>query len=1203
MTDQVTHSAPLLTRLEAQGFKSFASKTVFLFERGITAIIGPNGSGKSNIADAVRWALGEQSYNTLRGKRTDDVIFAGGQGKSPAGLAEVTLTFDNSNGWLPTEYTEVTITRRAYRGGENQYLINGRKVRLKDVQILTASLGSSHVVVGQGLVDAALSQRAEERMALFEHAADLTGLRIKANEAARNLNETEANSSRIRDVLVEVEPRLKLLERAARQSQEYTGLRDRRRGLQWRLERELLGEALAAYNAAQQAAAGDEAALDGARSQLDSSGESLVLARQAAEDARAALEQQVARAQEIADRARRVGHERELTDERIANLNRRRDDFYETEAGLSDQQQSLSVELTAIADALAGIDAEITTARGAAASVASTIDARRATVRDVERQTGELTRAVQDGERRQNDLVRQRALRRQRLDTDRESLERAGVDTGERLKRIERFEADLATLAEADHVEDDRLGKLATALNEHAAAEKRAAETERAARERIDAAERALSQVTARLDALQRLHESGAGFFQGVRAVQQAAKSGELTGIRGPIVELIETPARLETAIEVALGGHMQDIVVERWADAEAAINLLKRNRVGRATFQPRDTVRGRRDANLPGDVARINGVEGIAAALIAFDPEIENVIWSLLGRTLVVDDLTTTRAALAALPGDWSVVTLTGEIARSSGAVTGGAAVKESGMLGRERELRELPAARDAAATEREAAVAARQTARDASAELATERRSLETEQHALLAARKERAVQQGRLDRWLADLRKEQDSIDRREATLEAAIAAADGEIATLDAHVAEAETAIESARINLATLQQSMQNDSEATRQLEAELAGHRQNLAGLEERLRGERRREANLVAQRHALNEERAMRSERMEAVAGELNALATQRTRLETELTELTRAQASAAGERPPLEQAVASAIAAVTRAEKELDTAREGMLGTERQHGARAVQLERTHGELRAIEQRIRDDLELEDPTTVLHEEPGPFAGAIPETREETEREIGRLRDRMKRVGYAGENAVEDYEKEAARHAFLLEQLDDVDGAAAALRGALAELHATMRERFDATFAQVSIVFSEMFSKLFGGGSARLVVAGGEEGETTGIDIVAQPPGKRLQNLALLSGGERSLTAVALLFAILRVNPTPFCLLDEVDAALDEANIVRFREELRRLARETQAIVITHNRGTTEIADSLYGVSMRDDGVSQVLSLRLAPEEQATGD
>ncbi|MCC6705536.1 MAG: AAA family ATPase, partial [Thermomicrobiales bacterium] len=413
MSDPAALPAPLLTRLEAQGFKSFATKTVFLFERGITAIIGPNGSGKSNIADAVRWALGEQSYNALRGKRTDDVIFAGGQGKAPAGLAEVTLTFDNSSGWLPSEYAEVTVTRRAFRGGENQYLINGRKVRLKDVQMLTASLGSSHVVVGQGLVDAALSQRAEERMALFEHAADLTGLRIKATEAARNLNETEANSQRIRDVLVEVEPRLKLLERAAKQSQEFTGLRDRRRGLQWRLERELLGEALAAWNAARQDASGDEASLEAARTRLETAGADLLAARQAAEDARAALDQQSARAQEIADQARRVGHERELTDERIAALTRRRDDFSETEAGLTEQQQTLNDELESVATAIAGIETEINAARSAATGFEAKIQEQRSGTWSVERRAAELTRAVQEGERRQNDLIRQRALRRQ----------------------------------------------------------------------------------------------------------------------------------------------------------------------------------------------------------------------------------------------------------------------------------------------------------------------------------------------------------------------------------------------------------------------------------------------------------------------------------------------------------------------------------------------------------------------------------------------------------------------------------------------------------------------------------------------------------------------------------------------------------------------------------------------------------------------
>src|SRR6478609_3729752 len=301
MTDATMLPAPRLTRLELHGFKSFATKTLFVFERGINAIIGPNGSGKSNVADGVRWALGEQSYGTLRGKKTDDVIFAGGQGRAPAGMAEVTLTFDNSTGWLPSEYTEVTVTRRAFRGGENHYLINGRRVRLKDVQHLTASLGSSHVVVGQGLVDAALAQRAEDRMALFEHAADLTGLRMKASEAEKSLNETEANSSRIRDVLTEVEPRLKSLERDARQSREYIELRERRRGLQWRLERELLAAALGSYEQSSSQAADDEATMRATRDQLERSTLALAAARQRAEDARAALDQYGARVQAVVD--------------------------------------------------------------------------------------------------------------------------------------------------------------------------------------------------------------------------------------------------------------------------------------------------------------------------------------------------------------------------------------------------------------------------------------------------------------------------------------------------------------------------------------------------------------------------------------------------------------------------------------------------------------------------------------------------------------------------------------------------------------------------------------------------------------------------------------------------------------------------------------------------------------------------------------
>ncbi len=799
-------------------------------------------------------------------------------------------------------------------------------------------------------------------------------------------------------------------------------------------------------------------------------------------------------------------------------------------------------------------------------------------------------------------MTRQRALRLQRQETDAGERERAAHTASERNDRITRLEADLAALIEAEQTGAARLTEIETALKTHAARENAAAQQERKAREQVDAADREVSRLTARVEALQRLHDSGAGLFAGVKAVTQAAKERKLTGIRGPVVELIQTPAQYETAIEVALGGHLQDIIVEQWADAEAAIAFLKRANAGRATFQPLDTVRGRRDARgIPTEVARMPEVRGIAAELIGGDDDLEPVIWSLLGRTLVVDDLAATRAALRALPGGWSVVTVAGEIARSSGAVTGGAAVKESGMLGRERELRELPLQRERHEKARDAALAARQTAREQAAALVGERRSLDAERAGLLAGRNERASQQTRVERWLADIRREQSGSDRRLATLETAAQTASTDLAEIDRKLAETADAIERLNADLAEQRGTLEQDSDAVRALELDRTTHQRDLAGLEERIRGERRREASLRAQQQALAEELALRNERAASLEGELAALATQRTRLEQESHRLNEAREMVLAERPPLELADRTASQAASTAEKALERAREELLAAERQHGARALTVERAHSELRAIEQRIRDDLELEDPSAVLTDELPPLDGPVPEDREAMEQEISRLRERMRRVGYAGENAVEDYERESARHTFLLTQLEDVEGASASLRKALADLHGTMRERFNETFARVSIAFTEMFSNLFGGGSARLMVVGGEEGETSGIDIVAQPPGKRLQNLSLLSGGERSLTAVALLFAILKVNPTPFCLLDEVDAALDEGNVVRFREQLRRLVRETQAIVITHNRGTTEIADALYGVSMRDDGVSQVLSLRLA--DVATGD
>jgi chromosome segregation protein len=592
-------------------------------------------------------------------------------------------------------------------------------------------------------------------------------------------------------------------------------------------------------------------------------------------------------------------------------------------------------------------------------------------------------------------------------------------------------------------------------------------------------------------------------------------------------------------------------------------------------------------------EVERLPGFLGVAADLVTAPPEIAHVVAVLLGRTVVADDLPTVREAMRRLSPGWSVVTVTGEIARGGGSVTGGSAARESGTLGRERELRELP---DCIATlERDLAhVRRRAEEADAAARVILDARRLaEDDRAALRAAARERRVQRDRLAGWLTELRAEQERAHGRWEELEADSKRVRADQEDLDR---------DSKRL-AATRQQAVRvSDGSAAElsvliavlaDIERAAADEGRRLAGLEERLRGERRREAGLKSQERALAEELTLRAERGAALDREREALAAEHARLSSEVAASIDALATATEEREPLRMEAMGAEIASGRLAESLQVARAAAVERDRERDHAGFALERSMQELDILRGRITDDLDLADADEVLALTWSP--GSATASVANREAEIARLRERLKRVGYVGEDAVADYERENAQQTFLREQLADVEGAAAALRDLLADLRRTMRARFDETFALVAASFAAAFATLFGGGTARLVLTTGDNGAEPGIDIIAQPPGKRLQSLALLSGGERALTAAALLIAILKVNPVPFCLLDEVDAALDEANVVRFRERLRELAAQTQIIVVTHNRGTIEIADTLYGVSMGADGVSQVLSLRLS--------
>jgi chromosome segregation protein len=1191
MVEQREQPAPRLTRLDVHGFKSFATRTAFRFEPGITAVVGPNGSGKSNISDAVRWVLGETSYSALRSKKTEDVIFAGGKGKSPSGMAEVTVTFNNEERWLPSEFTEVTVTRRAHRSGESQYFINGRKVRLKDVAFLTASLGQSYTVVGQGLVDQALSQRAEERRGLFEHAADLAGLRLKVAESERNLTETESNVNRLTDLLTELEPRLRRLERQAKQAQAWRELNAELRELQRRHYRRLLRIARDQLAAAERHLAVEEAALETTRRDVERLTAERAGRQERLAEARRALEEVAARARTDEDRLRQARHQRELVKERIEALDRRRADMTDTHRGLDEQRASVEAERVTLTEMIAGIQAELDDARAALALAQGAAEGAQARERQLRRAISETAGEIGDGEHQVREIEQQGAMLRHRLETAAEARDRGDREAEDRARRL----TDLKRELEAFVAEDARIGgqlgdldrRVVDLNREHEAARASSAELAQS----LAALESRIGKAENRLDVLQRVHESGTGLHGGVREVMRWSREGQLSGVRGTVAELIAVDARYDTAIEVALGGHLQDVIVDAWRDAEAAIELLRRARAGRATFQPIDTVSRRVDNRPPPDVVRNPGVHGVAAGLVRADAGVMPVVQSLLSRTVVVDDLPTARRILPELPRGFSAVTLSGEIARSGGSVTGGSAVRESGVLGRERELRELPGEISRLTGQRDQAIQQRDDARGRLSAIEEERATLATERTGLQAMRRERETQRSRLETWYREMEETHQQAGRqREAEVKdlAAQEATQADLAAkrevLEASLADLRTTHEERVEALASFQRD--RDGQATA-----LGDSRQAVATLDERARAEQRRLDALDRQRQAIDDELSTRRQRLADLDADQQGLADQAGTLARSIAGLEATVAATADEREPLERAAAALQEGLRAGEATLETARTSLLERERGIGQRGLVAERARAELGSIRQRIVDDLELEEPDGILR---GPDPETGDEEGAEIEGRIARLRERLRRMGYVGEDVVEEYERESAHYTFVRTQLDDVEEAAASMREMLAGLHRTMEERFAETFAKVAEAFTEAFTALFGGGTARLVLTADDDGAPGGIDIVAQPPGKRLSGLALLSGGERSLTGVALLFAILRVNPSPFVLLDEVDAALDEANVVRFRNELRQLARETQAIVITHNRGTVEIADTLYGVTMGGDGVSQVLSLKL---------
>jgi len=1198
-----------LKRLDLYGFKSFAARSTFEFGEGITAIVGPNGSGKSNIADAIRWVLGEQNYRSLRAKTTEDMIFAGSRNRPRQGMAEVLITLDNAEGWLPLEFSEVTIGRRAYRSGENEYLLNGNRVRYHDIVETLGGGGllrSSYLVIGQGMVDAALSLRPEARRTLFEEAAGIAPHLRKRSEALKRIEETEHNLERVGDILAELQPRLASLHRQAERAQEYLllsqDLKELQRiwyGYQWQRWRKRFVEVLDRIKE-------QESRLNTQRDRVHELQEKL---------GQCATEQD---------------HQRQVIDDLSAKQSalREEDTMWRRELAIvserarlyRQQQQALRQEIDSLSRRCAIVQQEIDKAAAEIMTHEATYAASRVELETVRQELGGLDAARSEWEKRiakgQSDLDRQTAqLSELRARMEQGAERRAALDEERRELAVR--------LAELD----EWLGKRQDAIRELNAREeaigqarlelqRRYDTTESqilASREQLAADDKEIAKVqgerdrlVSRHEALVRLHQELAGYHPGVREV--LSREANLTGLLGTVANLMGVPQQLEQAIESALGARLQNIVAERWEDAEAAISHLKAKRGGWATFLPLDTIRVRPPLTCRPEP----GVVGVASALVHFDERLRPVFELLLGSIIIVRDLPTARRLLERRTGASLLVTLEGETVQPSGALSGGSRRESGNLLAQERERRDLPERIRRTEEELDKKIDGRSAHE---AEMASLRQQLADLDRQLAQSRSDQEGARNATDRqtrelrdlerertWrlsrLAQTQKEIEASGEREGRLREQVAAAQREQAasvealrqlreqySLAAHDALRQRAAE-AETRVAVAERTVSSQR-------ALLSSHRNNLAQL-----------AKQVADKQA----------QCDGLDQELAKLVDSQVQLENRLAELTKQAEDVRGEMEPARQRLAQAVQQRRNLEAQVSSGvgkqNELQLDLER-----AI-LERDH--VREEQQTLAHEIEselgpIDLPDAVSHQlrlnlkESTIALPTVESLPGGLSSELTQLKARLRRMGNINPEAPREYQELLDRQAFLQGQTEDLHNALAALRRVIEELDKVIEHDFRTTFRRVDEAFRVHFELLFGGGSAHLFLTDPDNLSTSGVDITAQPPGKRAQNLALLSGGERALTAVALLFALLNADPVPFCFLDEVDAALDEANVGRFRSLLEETALETQFVVITHNRNTIEAATTIYGISMGEQGVSQSISLKLpsrngARTQEATG-
>lgn len=1181
-----------LKQLSIFGFKSFAEKVTVDFVPGVTAVVGPNGSGKSNITDALRWVLGEQSAKSLRGGTMEDVIFAGSDSRKPLNIAEVTITLDNESGLLPIDYNEVSVKRCVYRTGESEFYINGSRCRLRDIVDLFTDSGlgrEAFSIISQGKVDQILNSKPEERRTIFEEAAGVLKYKQRKLKAEGKLTETEDNLNRVNDILHELDGQLETLKAQAEKAKMYL---DKKRlkekseialtvyqietlyqeweSLNSKWEERTESEKSVA-NAVQQA----ELALDAERKKQDGLDEAITSLQNILLEVSGQLEKLEGTSQVLQERKKntngQIGQLHVSIKEAGRKIEELKNELEATKKLIQEKGQEIKhvqVELQDKKKELDFFDDQIE----------ATIDSLKSDYVEI---------------------LNKRASENNRLQYLENQLGQQEIKLKKTNENYDKYTKGYQEIKNKLLEERERLGQLLQALEDIAQQEKDLVEHMDELKVNLDKQQSTLMEsyrmadkLKAQKESLESLAEDYAGYFQGVREVLRAKKSF-LPGIEGAVAELIDVPKELETAIEIALGSAVQHVIVQSEEDGRKAIEFLKKNKLGRATFLPLNIVRPKQlQSEQISFLRRHSPFIGIASQLIRFDKKYEPAIGNLLGNVIIAKDLQGATELAKLLQYRFRIVTIDGEVINPGGSMTGGnSKQKRNSLVGRKNEIARLKEELHAVET----AISNHMLEANKLKEQLARHNSLLDETAKI---KKERQQERQELEKQISQLEINQKNTQDYMALFEMEKKEITAECSSIKAQMEQVSSGLESSQKEIAKLDEQiaeLTNKRNEQRQNKELLAGDISELntryAALNEQINAEKANRARLV---QTLKES----ENQMEDVDKRLSALQEESQNIEQNIVD-NRQQINIMREKK--EETIQEAA---TR-RKERNEVQQSIAAIEKE----LQELKRKHRQMMNLAKesemkKNRLEIELENYAHILKNDyamtydQAKAEYPLEEPPEKTKSRLERLKDEIQDMGAVNIGAIDEYERVNSRYEFLKAQQQDLMEAKNTLEQIMDEMDGEMIKRFGQTFASIQQSFEGVFRSLFGGGRAKLELTSPDDLLTTGVEIVAQPPGKKLQNLSLLSGGERSMTAIALLFSILKVRPVPFCVLDEVEAALDEANVHRFSNYLKEFSKNTQFIVITHRQGTMAGADVLYGVTMQESGVSKLVSVKLEEAE-----